>query len=95
MKARNGPLVFFGYAVNITREGIFVPTVNPKPVGTRIRVRFDLPRTGTSVEGEIEVVWCREYDPRRKSQAAGMGMKFIDLPEPQKALIDAFIGAQV
>ena len=83
---------FFGYAVNITREGIFVPTVNPKPIGFRTKVRLLLPRLKTVIEGEIEVVWSREYDPRKSKKASGMGIKFIDLPEESKRQIDAFCG---
>src|SRR5258705_11367186 len=82
---------FFGYAVNITRDGIFVPTVNPKPVGFRTRIRMPLSKMKTEIIGEIEVVWSKPFDPRKSQQPSGMGIKFIDLPEDKKLLIDAFM----
>ena len=82
---------FFGYAVNITREGIFVPTVNPKPVGYRTRVRMLLPKIKVVIEGEIEVVWSREFDPRKNKKASGMGIRFVNLSDDTKEKIDAFI----
>ena len=93
IKSIQEPPKFFGYAVNITREGLFVSTLNPRPVGEKIRVRFELPRIGSQIEGEIEVVWSLEYDPRKRAQTTGMGMRFVDLPEEKKRQIDAFIGA--
>ena len=83
---------FFGYAVNLTREGIFVPTMNPRPVGFRTRIRLELPRLKEVVEGEIEVIWSKEFDPRKIGRAAGMGLKFIDLSEEKKQVIDSFLG---
>ena len=82
---------FFGYAINLTREGIFVPTMNPKPVGFRVHVKFTLPKINLSVEGEIEVVWRREFDPKRTDQPVGMGLRFVNLGEEKKSAIDRFI----
>lgn len=90
---KQGPGKFFGYAVNISREGIFVPTVNPRPVGFKARVRLELPKGRGVVEGEIEVVWNREFDPKHRERPAGMGLRFKDLSEETKRRIDTFLGA--
>jgi len=82
---------FFGYAVNLTREGIFIPTLNPKPVGFKTRVRFEIPKKKIVVEGEIEVIWRREFDSRQSESASGMGIRFTNLTDEVKKIIDQYI----
>jgi len=87
-----GKPYFFGYAVNLTREGIFIPSMNPKPMGYRTRVRFLLPSQNIRIEGQVEVVWSRAFDRKSKKKASGMGIKFLDLSEETMQKIDAFLG---
>lgn len=83
--------VFFGYATNISGAGICIQTINPKPAGFRIRLRFNLPGDKETIECSAEVAWSKEYNSKA-CHRPGMGLKFVDLEEQDKARIDAFGG---
>jgi type IV pilus assembly protein PilZ len=78
--------VFFGHATNISKTGLFIETTSPKPVGYKLKIRFDLPSFPEKVEGMAEVVWNQEFTGRKEVEP-GMGLKFLDLaPEVQRAI---------
>lgn len=85
--------VFFGYARNISRGGLYISTVNPREPGSRFELEVPIPPLGRCVTCLCEVVWKRDfthtspYDP-------GMGMKFIDLDEEIGRAIDAWVVQQ-
>ncbi len=83
--------VFFGYAKNISRGGIFIATTNPREPGTQVKVEIPLPFTaGQAVQCTCEVVWKREFK-RKAPYEPGMGLKFVDLPEAVGQGIDAWV----
>lgn len=70
--------VFFGYAKTIGTGGMFITSVNPRPVGSEFELSFNITEANISVRCKAVVVWRHGYDPKLK-QEPGMGIKFIDL----------------
>lgn len=79
---------FTGFSKNISLGGIFVSTHEPRPVGTEIAMRFYLPG-GTMIETLGEVQWVQELHPSEGS--SGMGIRFVNLGDAEKAAIERFI----
>lgn len=88
------PEVFFGYATNISSKGIYIQTINPKPFGFKVRLRFNLPGSKETIECSAEVVWSKEYDSKT-CRKPGMGLKFLDLSPEHAALIDSFVQRKI
>jgi uncharacterized protein (TIGR02266 family) len=75
------------YAVDVSRGGIFIRTREPLPVGTRLKLEFQLLDATPLLAGEGTVVWIRGPDPMRVSVTPGMGVRFDKLtPESQPTL---------
>lgn len=77
------------YASDISQGGIFIPTTNPKPVGTKISLSLVHPQTQEEVQmaGEIVRVITEQEAQQNKDLTPGMGIKFINMtPERQQAL---------
>ena len=63
---------------NISEMGIFVRTVDPLPVGTRLWLSFSPPGHETfKLEGEI--AWLNRVRPKGDNPNPGMGVRFVDL----------------
>jgi uncharacterized protein (TIGR02266 family) len=87
--------VFFGYAKNISKGGLFIASSNPREPGSRFLVEVPLPyANGKTARCTCEVVWKREFS-RDSPYEPGMGLKFIDLPETFAAELDRWIQAQL
>lgn len=87
----NGPHTFFsGFAMDMSKGGIFVATHKISPIGTEFTVSLKL---GDEILEIIsEVVWIREVDSALISgEEPGMGLKFKDLDEKYLDLIAAFL----
>ena len=93
VKAGQGGKVFFGYAKNISRVGIFIQTINPKNEGERFKIEFQLPHNGGPISCMAEVIWKRNYHPYSEYEP-GMGLKFIDLSEEMSDRLDRWVNLQ-
>lgn len=82
--------VFFGYAKNISASGLFVPTVNPKAVGEKFRLKFVLPDSKREIIVTAEVVWNRRFSEAGEYEP-GMGIKFIQISDEDADLIRKFV----
>lgn len=94
MKIETNKDVFFGYAKNISASGLFVPTVNPKPVGERFRLKFTLPDSNREIVVFAEVVWNRTYSNSNEFEP-GMGIKFIEISEEDAESIRQFVNSDL
>lgn len=65
-------------ATTLGAGGLFVPTEEPLPRHTSIRVRFTLPDVGTSHELPAEVVWVNDASLEVPLSGRGMGIAFRD-----------------
>ena len=81
---------FFGYAKNISRGGLFISTINPRPVGEAFTIEFEINEIQLHVRCKAEVIWARPYQAIT-SLDPGMGIKFIELPESVQKRIDEWI----
>jgi uncharacterized protein (TIGR02266 family) len=77
------------FASNISRQGIFIASKSPKPVGTPVRFELLL-ADGKSrlIRGEGVVSWVREYDAAQPGRPHGMGVKFSRLDGESQRLIE-------
>ena len=75
------------YGVDVSRGGIFIRTREPLPVGTRLKLDFQLVDTAPLFQGDGTVVWIREHDASRAGVTPGMGVRFDRLThrEPDDA----------
>lgn len=90
-KCRNGGRSIAGYAINLSRGGIFIATGEEIAAGDVFTVEFSLPGDrGLVYTCRAEVVWKRSAMPGRKLPA-GIGLKFIDLPEEDAETIDRWV----
>lgn len=90
----DGGKVFFGYAKNISRSGIFIATANPQEPGSRVQVELKLPAPADlTFQATCEVVWKREFSLKVLYEP-GMGLTFVDLPEEIAEGIEKWVGLQ-
>ncbi len=82
--------VFFGYADNLSENGMFIQSVNPKEAGSRFKISFALPGSNTSIECMAEVVWKRDFSPSSQHKP-GMGLKFVDIDSDYKDILRKFL----
>ncbi len=82
---------YTGFAMNISAGGIFVATHVPAEVGERIPVSFLLPNNPKPIEIIGEVRWNREYNPIYPDTHPGMGLKFVDISDEEKEIINDYI----
>ena len=61
------------YGVDVSRGGIFIRTREPLPVGTRLKLDFQLVDTAPLFQGDGTVVWIREHDASRAGVTPGHG----------------------
>jgi len=91
----DGDKVFFGYAKNISKSGLFIATVNPHDPGSRFQIEVPLPEPlGVSVQCEAEVVWKRHYT-RGGPYEPGMGLKFLDISTELSGSIDDWVKGSI
>lgn len=75
----DGRRTFFGYARNLSRGGVFIPTVSPREPGDQFDLHVSLPEAaGFVLCCRCEVVWQRRFERDSKFEP-GMGLRFLDL----------------
>lgn len=87
----DGGKVFFGYAKNISCDGIFIATANPRAPGSRFRLEMTLPAVEFTFQATCEVVWKREFSLKSPHDEPGMGLVFVDLPGDVAERINAWV----
>jgi uncharacterized protein (TIGR02266 family) len=79
-------------AIYINRDGMFLRSPAPKPVGTRLIIELRLANGTLVLECEGVVRWLRGANPEEPAFSQGMGVEFRDVaPESEEvmALIEA------
>lgn len=90
IRLEGGNEVFFGYATNLSISGIYVQTINPKPPGARVTIRFNLPKDPNPIDCVGEVVWHKDYDSV-KCRRPGMGLRFVEVSEQDRDRLCDFL----
>jgi type IV pilus assembly protein PilZ len=71
---------------NVSVGGMFLRTTEPKPVGTRFKLRFQIPEHDRTIEAQGEVCWVIPGNTTPPPQP-GMGIRFADVhPHDQEAI---------
>ncbi len=84
IEAERGGELYFQRASNLSVGGAFFTQTVPLPVGTRVQLRFSLPKAKAKIRCEAEIVATKEL---------GMGVEFRDLKPADRAKIEALIAA--
>ncbi|TAL17011.1 pilus assembly protein PilZ [bacterium] len=90
-KLHYGNEIFFGYATNVSRSGLFISSTKLRSPGETYAVEFTLPGDASRrFVCRAEVMWARPY--RQGSFcSAGFGLRFLDLPEEDAVFIDEWV----
>jgi uncharacterized protein (TIGR02266 family) len=78
------------YAINISRGGLFVTTLEPFPIDTQMTLAFCIPENGNSFCLKAKVAHI-VFDRQRCEIDCGMGFQFLDLNESHKSVLNLFI----
>jgi type IV pilus assembly protein PilZ len=79
---------YCGQTRNISLGGVFIASDSPLPLGTKLTVKLQLPVGRLSADGDV--VWIAEAAPGSNGHS-GMGIRFADLGDKQKAAIELFL----
>ena len=89
----SGETFLFAYLQNISEMGIFIRTDHPAPVGTRLRLRFQVePRSSSDLGDPLtldgEVTWINPLRVTGDNLNPGMGVRFIELtPDKREEVV--------
>jgi hypothetical protein len=91
-----------GVLRNISSEGMFIQSTEPKEVGTRMGLSLMLPGTETKIQLTAEVVWVN-YPPsfsemefsvhpgKPVADNPGMGLRILSVSPRDEALLKGFL----
>ena len=82
------------HAHDVSRGGIFIKTANPFPPGTLLKFEIRLASDQAVIAGVGRIVWKRDAGTTGSERPAGMGVKFIKIDEPSKAVIDRLVNTK-
>jgi uncharacterized protein (TIGR02266 family) len=81
---------YTGLTGDISEGGVFVATHNVFSPGTSVDLEFTLPDNGGAIIARGEVRWAAEYN-ELSDGPPGLGIKFLDLSERDRARIERFV----
>ncbi|HEY1100571.1 MAG TPA: PilZ domain-containing protein [Myxococcota bacterium] len=88
----DGQSFMSGPVADISETGVFIETVMPLQTGTRVRLIPLLQDEDGGVELDGEVVRKADYDlDNHFDRTPGMGIRFIEVSDEQRALISALL----
>lgn len=79
-----------GGALNLSRGGLFLKTLNPFPIDSEGLVSFMLPGQEKSISFRAKVVHL-VFDRQRAEVDCGMGLQFVEIEKKHQALLDDFL----
>jgi Tfp pilus assembly protein PilZ len=89
----NGMDVFFGYAQNISRTGLFIGSPKLRPIGEEHEVHFTLPGINEEFKCKTRVVWVRHFK-KDSPKPPGIGLEFCELTSEEATLIEKWVAVQ-
>jgi uncharacterized protein (TIGR02266 family) len=93
IKYGNADQFFTDYVQNISLGGIFVPTHDPLPKGTKLQISFSLPYWEQLITTLGVVVHSIHADPKSGRGPSGMGIQFQRLNPDNLDLIDSYVAS--
>ena len=79
---------------DVSKGGIFIKTPSPFPPGTLLKFEIRIAGDKAVIAGVGRVVWKREAAQSNSEQPAGMGVKFIKIDDPSRAVIDRLVDSK-
>lgn len=86
VEEERGDELYFRRTGNLSPGGVYFEQTIPHALGTRVKLRFALPGESAVIEAEGEIV----NTPGEKD-GLGMGLRFIDLSDEDRARLDEFV----
>jgi uncharacterized protein (TIGR02266 family) len=80
--------IFSEFTRDINEGGLFIETETPRPAGTEVTMRFNLPGSEDSLQTIGRVAWVRSEG---SDEPAGMGIEFDKLSDDDRSRINAMI----
>ncbi len=80
--------LFSEFTRDINEGGLFIETEKPRPTGTEVTLRFNLPGSPEPVQTLGRVMWVRSAGD---DSPAGMGVEFEDLTPEERQRINSMI----
>ena len=80
--------IFSEFTRDINEGGLFIETEKPRPTGTEVALRFNLPGSAEPLQTVGRVVWVRSASSQIP---AGMGIEFDDLSKEDRDRINMMI----
>ncbi len=74
------------FCSNLSEGGVFIETIKPAPVGTKLKVNFSLPVEKKSFSLDAQVVWTSPSKSATSEQ--GMGLQFQNVDAVTQKMID-------
>jgi uncharacterized protein (TIGR02266 family) len=82
---------YTGLTSDLSGGGLFVATLQVRPVGERIQVRFTLPGSKVILDAVTEVRWVRNTPVAGGGGEIGMGLRFLQLAPQAKEAVKNFL----
>ncbi|HEY7957546.1 MAG TPA: PilZ domain-containing protein [Polyangia bacterium] len=78
--------LYFQRAANLSEGGIFLERTIPHPIGTMVSLQFTLPDEAEPLRVRAEIVNAAAAEAE-----LGMGLRFVELAEPEAERIRRFV----
>jgi uncharacterized protein (TIGR02266 family) len=82
------------FAPNVTRGGVFIASRAPRPAGDHFAFEIQIATGHVALAGEGKVIWVKEFNPSEPTRAHGMGVQFVALSAPSKALLQRMLAVK-
>jgi uncharacterized protein (TIGR02266 family) len=87
------------YSRNLSSGGIYIELNEPPPpLGTKLKLTFEVPGLGKPIQAEAEVLHHHVYETMseqmQKVKGYGMGLKFSDLSSKDEKLISQYVAGK-
>jgi uncharacterized protein (TIGR02266 family) len=79
------------FAPNVTRGGVFIASRAPRPVGDQFAFEIQIATGHVALAGEGKVIWVKELNPSEPTRAHGMGVQFVALSAPSRAVLQRML----
>jgi uncharacterized protein (TIGR02266 family) len=79
------------HALDVSSEGIFIKTESSVPVGALVAFDFQIAGKKSVIAGIGRVRWRRDAAGGTPDRPAGIGIKFVRVDEPSRAVIDELV----
>lgn len=89
----DGTRSWTAYAINVSRGGVFVTSLDPLPIDTTVNLAFMLPNHPTSLCLKAKCAHI-VFDRQRCEVECGMGFAFLEINDSHKSILNLHITNQ-